>query len=387
MESGNENGISVKELSSLLDKMKKRLAVSNHSEQTIVNYVRSVEYLCKYTGKHPQDTEIDEIIDYLHQLQYHKFRAWRTIKIYVAVLRWYYSHMLENEKLAFQIPYPKEEQDLPVVLSRKELSKLFSNCENIKHKLMLTLLYSSGLRRNELLNLRIENIETNDGKYRIRINRSKWNKDRYTVLSKRLLPELRSYYKATKPRDYLFNGRIVGKPMTASGLSHALKMANKKSGVKKINLHILRHCFASHALEDGMNLITLQDILGHSSIKTTMIYLHVSFEYTDRADNYKKKIRTIKGVDFIKLFLQHVLPARFMKIRNYGFLSSRNKTKMLGKLHQHFELPKYEKPKVILVAEILDLVYDVKVGICKICGGKLHLIESKARPRASPKAA
>jgi len=158
---GNENGISVKELSSLLDKMKKRLAVSNHSEQTIVNYVRSVEYLCKYTGKHPQDTEIDEIIDYLHQLQYHKFRAWRTIKIYVAALRWYYSHMLENEKLAFQIPYPKEEQDLPVVLSRKELSKLFSNCENIKHKLMLTLLYSSGLRRNELLNLRIENIETN----------------------------------------------------------------------------------------------------------------------------------------------------------------------------------------------------------------------------------
>lgn len=103
--------------------------------------------------------------------------------------------MLEDEKLAFQIPYPKEEQDLPIVLSRKELSKLFYNCENIKHKLMLTTLYSSGLRRNELLNLRIENVETNDGKFRVRINRSKGNKDRYTVLSKRLLPELRAYYK------------------------------------------------------------------------------------------------------------------------------------------------------------------------------------------------
>lgn len=272
----NVNGISVKELSSLLEKMKKRLSVSNHSEQTIVNYLRSVEYLCKHTGKHPRDTEIDEIIDYLYQLQYHKFRAWRTIKIYVAGLRWYYSHILEQEKLAFQIPYPREEQDLPVVLSRKELFKLFSNCENIKHKLMLTMLYASGLRRNELLNLRIENIETNDGKFRIRINRSKGNKDRYTVLSEKLLPELRAYYLSFKPRDYLFNGRIKGRPMTASGLAHVLKMANKKSGVKKINLHILRHCFASHALEDGMNLRTLQDILGHASIKTTMIYLHVS---------------------------------------------------------------------------------------------------------------
>ena len=272
----NVNGISVKELGLLLEKMKKRLSVSNHSEQTIVNYLRSVEYLCKHTGKHPRDTEIDEIIDYLYQLQYHKFRAWRTIKIYVAGLRWYYSHILEQEKLAFQIPYPKEEQDLPVVLSRKELFKLFSNCENIKHKLMLSMLYASGLRRNELLNLRIENIETNDGKFRIRINRSKGNKDRYTVLSEKLLPELRAYYLAFKPKDYLFNGRTKGRPMTASGLAHALKMANKKSGVKKINLHILRHCFASHALEDGMNLRTLQDILGHASIKTTMIYLHVS---------------------------------------------------------------------------------------------------------------
>ena len=113
----------------------------------------------------------------------------------------------------------------------------------------------------------------------------------------------------------------------------------------------------------------------------------VSFEYTDRADGYKKKIRKLKGADFIKVFLQHVLPARFMKIRNYGFLSSRNKTGMLKKLHQHFELPEYKKPERLLVADILELVHGVKVGVCKYCGGKMHLIESKARPRASPQAA
>jgi len=113
----------------------------------------------------------------------------------------------------------------------------------------------------------------------------------------------------------------------------------------------------------------------------------VSFEYTDRADDYKKKIRTVEGVKFIKLFLQHVLPERFMKIRNYGFLSSRNKTKMLKNLHDYFELPPYEKPQKILVFALMKLVYKVDIGVCKHCGGKLRLIESKARPRASPKAA
>ena len=251
----NVNGITVKELTSLLEKMKKRLAVSNHSDQTIVNYLRAVEYLCKHTGKKPRDTEIDEVTDYLYQLQYHKFRAWRTIKIYVAGLRWYYSNILDDEEFAFKIPYPKEEKDLPIVVSRKELHKLFSACESQKHKLMLMMVYASGLRRNELLNLKMEDIDANDGKFRIRINRSKGNKDRYTVLSKELLPQLRAYYRNYQPTVYLFNGNRKGEPMSAGGL---------------------RHCFASHALEDGMNMRTLQDILGHQSMKTTMIYLHVS---------------------------------------------------------------------------------------------------------------
>ena len=289
----NENEITVKDLTALLEKMKKRLSVSNHSEQTIVNYLRAVEYLCKYTGKAPRETEIDEVTDYLYQLQYFKFRAWRTIKIYVAGLRWFYTNILDDEEFAFKIPYPREEKDLPVVISRNELYKLFSACDNPKHKIMLMMVYASGLRRNELLNLKIEDIDTADGKFRIRINRSKGNRDRYTVLSKTLLPQLREYYKNYRPQIYLFNGSRKGEPMTASGLRHALKMAVKKAGIKKINLHILRHCFASHALEDGMNIRTLQEILGHQSLKTTMIYLHVSevplFKGFSPFDNWEVK--------------------------------------------------------------------------------------------------
>jgi len=114
---------------------------------------------------------------------------------------------------------------------------------------------------------------------------------------------------------------------------------------------------------------------------------HVSFSYTDRADDYKKKVRKVKGRKFIKLFLEHVLPNRFMKIRNYGFLSSRNKTPMLKKLYEYFELPAYHKPKTILVIELLKLIHNVEVGICKHCGGRMRVVESKDRPqktRASP---
>jgi len=113
----------------------------------------------------------------------------------------------------------------------------------------------------------------------------------------------------------------------------------------------------------------------------------VIFEYTDRADDYKKKLRKVSGVKFIKLFLQHVLPARFMKIRNYGILSSRNKTKCLTQLYEYFELDEYQKPPKLLIIEVLELVYGVKPGICKHCGGKMVLVKSKTRPRASPKVA
>jgi len=273
----NPSSLSVKSLSELLLKMKKRLSAGNRSPQTTVNYLRSIEFLCRHTGKHPRDIAIDEVTDFIYDLQFGKKRAWRTIKVYAAGLRWYYANMEDNPDLAARIPYPKEEKDLPKILSRKELAQFFAACRNLKHRVMFQLVYASGLRRNELLNLKIKDIITDDGKYRIRINRSKGNKDRYTVLSQRLLPQLREYYKVYRPKDYLFNGRRKGEPMSAGGLRHALIKAVKQSGIKKdINLHILRHCFASHALEDGINIRTLQELLGHASIQTTMIYLHVS---------------------------------------------------------------------------------------------------------------
>ncbi|MCK5906924.1 MAG: tyrosine-type recombinase/integrase [Flavobacteriales bacterium] len=272
-----DENFSLEDQSTLLSQMEKRLLVGNHSEQTVRNYIRSVKYLCQHTGKHPKNTSINEIIEYLYYQKNNNHRMWRTMKLYAAGLRWYFKHIENNNKLALKIPYPREEQSLPSILSREELSQLFFGCLNQKHRTMLRLLYSSGLRRNELLNLKIEDIITQDGKFKIRINRSKGNKDRYTVLSKRILVELREYYKNYHPQNYLFNGRRKGSPMSAGGLKHILSKAIKRSELKRyVNLHILRHCFASQSLEDGMNIKSLQSILGHSDIKTTMIYLHVS---------------------------------------------------------------------------------------------------------------
>jgi len=241
-----------KDLSLELDQMKKRLLVSNHSEQTVKNYIRSVRYLVDYLSKHPKNCSIEDITDYLYYQQHERKVAWRTMKLYVAGIRWYYRNIEYNESLAEKIPYPREEKKLPQI-------------------------YSSGLRRNELLNLKEQDIITQDGKFRIRINQSKGKKDRYTVLSKRILIELREYYKIYRPVNYLFNGNRKGEKMSSGNVRYILTKALKRSGLKKhINLHTLRHCFASHALEDGINILTLQNLLGHSSLKTTLLYLHVS---------------------------------------------------------------------------------------------------------------
>jgi site-specific recombinase XerD len=225
----------------------------------------------------PENLELDQIIDFLYDLKNEKERNWITIKIYVAGIRWYYQHVLNDEETAMLIPYPKEEKSLPKILSREELTDLFNACSNQKHRVMFRLMYSSGLRRSELIRLTPEDIYTKDGKCRVRIIRGKGNKDRYTVLSKKVLEELRAYYMTCRPKKFLFNGRYKSQPMSSEGLRHALAAAVKKAGIRKeVNMHILRHSFATHCIEHGMNIKTLQYLMGHSSVMTTMIYLHIS---------------------------------------------------------------------------------------------------------------
>ena len=263
-------------LSELLGRFSKRIDISYSGYSTVKTYRRSLRDLSLFHGCLPDGLEVDEILDYLHHLREQEL-SWAKIKLDVAALKYFYREVLHDELRASSLPYPKEEKSLPDILSRSELIRLFNAAGNPKHRVILRLIYGSGLRRSEVIHLRIEDIDTHNGKCRIRINKSKGAKDRYTVLSQKVLQELREYFKACRPKQYLFNGQKKGGAMSAGLLRHIITKAKKRSGINKpVNLHILRHCFASHALEDGMSLRMLQEILGHTSIQTTMIYLHVS---------------------------------------------------------------------------------------------------------------
>lgn len=255
-----------------------RMKIEDKSENTITSYVRAVERLVRFHDLvHPRELDIDEVYDFLVSLNVIEKLNWRTNKMYVAGLRYYWTHMLDDQQFAEKIPYPKEHPSLPKILSRQELNTLFNACNNDKHRVMFRLIYSSGLRRNELRHLKIEHLETKDGKRRIRIDKGKGNKDRYTVLSKIVHQELRAYYVKYQPKVYLFNGRKKGQMISEGAIRHALEDARKRSGIKKsVTMHVLRHCFATHCLEHGMYIKRLQLLLGHSSLSTTLIYLQVS---------------------------------------------------------------------------------------------------------------
>ena len=255
-----------------------RLTVENKSAQTIRSYVSAVERLVRFHDLvHPRDLDIDEVLDFLVTYQKEHDISWQSVKMFVAGLRYYWMHILEDGEFADKIPYPKEQPSLPKILSREELRSLFDNCNNEKHRVLFRLIYSSGLRRSELRHLRLQDLETKDGKCRIRIVKGKGAKDRYTVLSPVVLDELRAYYLQYRPERYLFNGQKKGRKISESAISHALKSAVKRSNIQKdVNLHILRHCFATHCLEHGMYIRRLQQLMGHTSLDTTLIYLQVS---------------------------------------------------------------------------------------------------------------
>ena len=255
-----------------------RMKLEGKSDKTITSYTRSVDNLVRFHGMiHPRELDLDEVFDFLVYCKEERQTNWRTNKMYVAGLRYYWRHILDDEEFASKIPYPKEHPSLPKLLSRQELAILFDSCNNDKHRVMFRLIYSAGLRRSELIHLKLHDIETKDGKMRIRINKGKGKKDRYTVLSTAVLEELRAYYKKYKPKVFLFNGQKKGYKYSEAAIQHAMKNARKRSGItKEVTMHVLRHCFATHALEHGIHIKRLQELMGHSSLKTTLIYLQVS---------------------------------------------------------------------------------------------------------------
>ncbi len=254
--------------------LQKELSIRRYSKRTIKAYMRYNRDLLLFVGKKPEEIENKDIKKYLYYLVKQKEVATSTLNIVINALKFFYGEIL-NKRFIYKVKRPKKDKKLPVVLSKEEVYKVLNAPSNVKHKVILTLIYSAGLRVGEVVKLRPEDINSERGL--IHIKGGKGRKDRYTILSQTALKILRDYYRQYKPRNWLFEGAKPGSHITVRTVQAIFKRACERVGInKEVTVHTLRHSFATHLLESGVDLRYIQELLGHKSSKTTEIYTHVS---------------------------------------------------------------------------------------------------------------
>tara|TARA_R110002051_G_scaffold105653_1_gene178700 strand:- start:161 stop:1291 length:1131 start_codon:yes stop_codon:yes gene_type:complete len=255
---------------SYLDKLELRKYANN----TVKTYVTSFEtFINYYISKDLVAINESDVRKYILKLvQLDKSNSY--INSAINSIKFYYESVLGMPNRFYEIERPRKEKKLPKVLSKEDVLSVIANTNNLKHKCIVSLLYSSGIRRNELVNLKITDIDSK--RMLIRIEAAKGNKDRYTLLSHSLLEDLREYYKQYKPEKYIVEG-MYGKQYSGQSIGKIVVNAAEKAGIKiSVTPHMLRHSFATHLLEAGVDLRQIQVLLGHSSSKTTEIYTHVA---------------------------------------------------------------------------------------------------------------
>lgn len=251
-----------------------KLELKRYSDNTVRNYVACFEaFINYYHGKDPITLNEIDIRNYLQKLiQEGKSNSY--VNLAVNSIKFYYEIVLGMPNRFYAIERPRKEKQLPEVLPKEDIVKIMQYTNNIKHKCIIGLLYSSGLRRSELLNLKVTDIDSK--RMIVTIKSAKGNKDRVSILSPSILKDLQNYYRIYRPKTYLFEGQSRNK-YSGSSVLNIVVMAAKKAGIqKKVTPHMLRHSFATHLLENGTDIRHIQLLLGHSSTKTTEIYTHVA---------------------------------------------------------------------------------------------------------------
>ncbi|TFV95641.1 integrase [Algoriphagus kandeliae] len=247
-----------------------------YAASTIKTYSQSLSLFFRFlNNKNPEEITTEDLENF-HQTYILKRKYSVSFQSQVInAVKLYYSNKLKRKLDPIEIERPKKPKLLPHVLSKEDVKSILQAHKNIKHRTMLSLIYACGLRRGELLNLRLGDVDSKRGL--LRINQGKGAKDRVVPISEKVVEMLRDYYKMEKPQNYLFEGSKAGKPYSAKSLENVLNQAVRKAKLKdKPTLHWLRHSYATHLLESGTDLRYIQELLGHGSSKTTEIYTHVS---------------------------------------------------------------------------------------------------------------
>jgi len=191
-------------------------------------------------------------------------------------ISFFFRHVLKKEYVIPSVIYPRKSSKLPPVMTADEIKTLIDEIKNIKHRAIVMLLYSSGMRVSEIAALKITDIDSKN--MRIKVVQGKGAKDRFTLLSEQVLQELRAYYIIYKPKEYLFNGSHKGTPISVRSIQHLIQKALIKLGLESKNytVHTIRHSFATHLVDNGTDLHTVKELLGHSTLQTTMQYMHLT---------------------------------------------------------------------------------------------------------------
>ncbi len=259
----------------MLEELQRR----NYSQTTVTSYVKIVAAFAKHFDRPPDQMGPEQIRAYqVYLINERKLNA-RTVGHHTAALRFFYCKTLKRAYPIEEVPYPKAPRRLPTILTQEEAVRLIDAASNLFHRAMLMTVYSTGMRRAEMCQLKVADIDSD--RMLIHIRQGKGRRDRDVPLSPKLLETLRQYWLWMKPKTYLFPGTVNGsradKPITPKMLWEACREAAQRAGITKaVRPHLLRHSFATHLLEGGADLPTLQALLGHADLKPTSIYLHLS---------------------------------------------------------------------------------------------------------------
>jgi site-specific recombinase XerD len=278
-----------------MQRMREELVRRNYAATTIHSYLKAVEHFREHVNAPLDQLGPDDIRSYHAHLLEDRKLAVNTVVLNVCALRFLYIRVLKRRDMKEDLPYPKQRQRLPVILSPGEVAQLIGAASNLYHRTILMTLYSTGVRRAELCRLKVSDIDSK--RMMVRVVQGKGGIDREIPLSKKLLAALREYYRWMRPQTYLFPGTVNGsradKPITPKVVWQAVREACTRAGIKKrVSPHSIRHCFATHLLESGADLRSIQMMLGHSDLEATTVYLHLSRRHLQAAANPLDQIIT-----------------------------------------------------------------------------------------------
>lgn len=279
------------------DLMQRDLQIRGYSIETQKAYLGHVRCFVRHFGRPPDQLTLENVNEYQHHLTKRGDLSGKSINVYVCALRFFYKTTLQRDWDFDRIPYQKTGRRLPVVLSQEEVAAMLDGTKELRPRVILMTMYGAGLRVSEAAHLRSKDIDGQ--RMTIRVEQGKGRKDRYTILSERLLDTLRCYWKRYRPKGWLFPSFVrPADSISRDGIGYMVEQARARANINKdVSPHTLRHCFATHLLEAGVNIRVIQLLLGHRSLSSTQVYTHVARNFLDKTPSPLDLLPALERLD------------------------------------------------------------------------------------------